>query len=259
MNTYDKYGRLVRAKGLRDLALTAVVLACAVALYCLYVPGRVSPLKFPGPAELIRVQRRLSWDLLGHAASTLSRVSLGFTLGSMLGVGAALLMFSSRTIELAATPFVEALRPIPPIALIPFFILWFGLHPAGQILLIGLGCFMVMAVSALEALRNVSIDLRRAARSLGVSGPTYYFRILLPAISPQLIGPLRVSLALAFALAVAAEFMGAQSGVGFLMMVARRTLQTETILLGVLVLGAESALTDYVLRTTLRRLTRWHG
>lgn len=258
MTAYDKYGRVVQVRRLRDIATTVIVLAAAVALYCVYVPGRVSPLKLPGPAELVAVQQRLSWDLLRHAVATLVRVVSGFMLGSLLGVGAALLMFGSRAVELVMSPFIEALRPVPSIALVPFFILWFGLHPTGQLLLVAMGCFMVLAVSTLEALRNISIDLRRAAYSIGVSGLSYYFHILVPAVSGQLIGPLRVSLALAFSLTIASEFMGVQAGIGFLMMVARRTLQTETILLGVLVIGIESAAADYLLRTGMRRLTRWN-
>jgi ABC-type nitrate/sulfonate/bicarbonate transport system permease component len=82
---------------------------------------------------------------------------------------------------------------------------------------------------------------------------------MLPAIAPQLVAPLRVALALAFALAVAAEFMGAQQGIGFLMMVARRTLQTETILMGVMVLGVLSAALDYILRLIFRRVNRWQA
>ncbi|MBU0512799.1 MAG: ABC transporter permease subunit, partial [Chloroflexi bacterium] len=85
----------------------------------------------------------------------------------------------------------------------------------------------------------------------------FYKSILLPAIMPQMIAPLRVSLALAFALSLAAEFMGAQRGIGVLMMVARRTLQTETILLGIIVVGVEAAFLDYLLRFAHRRLTRW--
>jgi ABC-type nitrate/sulfonate/bicarbonate transport system permease component len=169
------------------------------------------------------------------------------------------LMFSMPAVDSLLFSFIEFVRPVPPIALIPFFILWFGLNPAAQVGLVGLGCFMVMVISTREALNKVSVDTRRAARSLGASGYSYYVEILLWAIMPSLTGPLRVSLALAFALAVAAEFMGAQSGLGFLMMIARRTLQTETILLGVIILGLESAIMDWLLRTVMKRLTRWHS
>jgi ABC-type nitrate/sulfonate/bicarbonate transport system permease component len=168
-------------------------------------------------------------------------------------------MFARRSVEVTLFSFIEVIRPIPPIALTPFFILWFQLSVIGQIALVAVGCMMVMVVSTHESLQSVALDLRRSAYSLGIRGFAFYRHIMLPAIAPQLVAPLRVALALAFALAVAAEFMGAQQGIGFLMMVARRTLQTETILMGVMVLGVLSAALDYILRLIFRRVNRWQA
>ncbi|XZE33846.1 ABC transporter permease [Pirellulaceae bacterium SH501] len=237
--------------------MTVGLWAFVLIVYIFYVPSHVSPLKLPGPAELASAQQQVSWSLIGHAFSTFGRVISGYALGCFLGVSFGFAMFASRWLDAAFFTFIEALRPIPPVGLIPFFILWFKFNPWGPITLIALGCFMVLVVSTTEALRNVPVSLRRAARSLGSKGASYFLQILLPAILPSLIAPLRVALALAISLAVASEFMGAQSGIGFLMMVARRTLHTETILLGVIVLGAMSFLLDTTLRLTLRRFTRW--
>jgi taurine transport system permease protein len=260
MTTIDPYGRTVdETSRWKYLLLAAGAWAIVLATYIFVVPQMVSSLRFPGPLLVLASVQRIGIDLVFHALATLQLVLSGFLTGSLAGVIVGFLMFSMPAVDSLLFSFIEFVRPVPPIALIPFFILWFGLNPAAQVGLVGLGCFMVMVISTREALNKVSVDTRRAARSLGASGYSYYVEILLWAIMPSLTGPLRVSLALAFALAVAAEFMGAQSGLGFLMMIARRTLQTETILLGVIILGLESAIMDWLLRTVMKRLTRWHS
>jgi taurine transport system permease protein len=260
MTTIDPYGRTVdETSRWKYLLLAGGAWLVVLAVYAFLVPQMVSALRFPGPALVVAAMQRIGVDLIYHALATLQLVLSGFLSGSLLGVIVGFLMFSIPAVDSLLFSFIEFVRPVPPIALIPFFILWFGLNPAAQVGLVALGCFMVMVISTREALNKVSVDTRRAARSLGASGYSYYVEILLWAIMPSLTGPLRVSLALAFALAVAAEFMGAQSGLGYLMMIARRTLQTETILLGVIILGLESAIMDWLLRSVMKRLTRWHS
>jgi len=189
---------------------------------------------------------------------TLSRVLAGWSLGAIAGITVGLLMTSNRVWFSITNPFIEGLRPIPPIALVPFFILWFGLGSFGQILLIALGCFMVMAVNTVVAVNNLAPIYIRAARTLGATRLRVYLTVVVPGILPALVAGLRIAAALAFGLAVAAEFMGAQSGIGFLMMVARRTLNTNTILLGTIILGMESFAVDAVIRKVCGHFTRWN-
>ena len=116
---------------------------------------------------------------------------------------------------------------------------------------------MVMVVSTIEAVRNVPRIYIQAARSLGTEQDHIYRTVILPAIVPELIAGWRVALALAFGLMAAAEMMGAQEGIGFMIMVARRSLNTPTILLGIIIIGIEAALADRLLHFFTRRLTRW--
>jgi ABC-type nitrate/sulfonate/bicarbonate transport system permease component len=260
MARIDPYGRLVpEERSWFYLGIAAIAWIIVLTVYCFFIPNWVSALKFPGPQLVLNAVHNIGPPLLTHALSTLSLVLIGFGIGSSFGILVGFIMFASAAVDSLLFSFIEFVRPVPPIALIPFFILWFGLNPAAQVALVALGCFLVMVVSTREALNKVSIEIRRAALSLGASGLSFYVDILLWAILPSLVAPLRVGLALAFALAVAAEFMGAQSGLGYLMMIARRTLQTETILLAVIILGLESAIMDWLLRTLLGRLLRWHS
>ncbi|MCY3720470.1 MAG: ABC transporter permease [Anaerolineaceae bacterium] len=217
----------------------------------------VSSLKLPSPDRVLDTLVQVRATILRQALVTFYRVGISFLAGSALGVLVGLVMSRFRIVFALLEPVIEALRPIPPIALIPFFILWFGIGMFGQVLLAGLGCFMVMVVSTIEAVRNVPRIYIQAARSLGAGQDHIYRTVILPAIVPELIAGWRVALALAFGLMIAAELMGAQEGIGFMIMVARRSLNTQTILLGIIIIGMEAALADRLLYLFTRRLTRW--
>ena len=219
--------------------------------------GLVSSLKLPSPDRVLETLVQVRATILHQALVTFYRVGISFLAGSALGVLVGLVMSRFRIVFALLEPVIEALRPVPPIALIPFFILWFGIGMFGQVLLAGLGCFMVMVVSTIEAVRNVPRIYIQAARSLGAGQDHIYRTVILPAIVPELIAGWRVALALAFGLMIAAELMGAQEGIGFMIMVARRSLNTHTILLGIIIIGMEAALADRLLYLFTRRLTRW--
>lgn len=220
-------------------------------------PEVIPELVFPSPASVLSAAMSVGPDLFVHAAYTLLRVVSGWIIGSGIGVAFGLLMTWNRGVFALSNPVIEALRPLPPVALIPFFIIWFGLGAAGQVALIALGCFMVLVINTVIAVQNLPPVYIRAASSLGASKLDAYLTVVLPGILPSLVSGFRVAAALAFGLGVAAEFMGAQSGLGFLIMVARRTLNTNTILLGTILIGLESYLIDRFIRRAAAYYCRW--
>lgn len=217
----------------------------------------IPPLKFPSPISIFETLGRVQNTIVEHSVVTLIRVLSSFILGALIGMVVGLVMSRFQVVFAIIDPIIETIRPIPPIALIPFFILWFGISDFGQILLAGLGTFMVLVVSTIEAVRNVPRIFVQAARSLGASNAHIYRTVIIPAIVPELIAAWRVALALAFGLTIAAELMGAQSGLGFMIMVARRSLNTQVILLGIIIIGLEAKLMDSLLNILTRRLTAW--
>lgn len=236
----------------------AAVAAALVAWYLVTTQFELVPSLFlPSPRDVLDTLIQVRSTIVEHALVTLVRVLVSFVAGSAIGVLVGLVMSRYPIVFNLLEPFIEALRPVPPIALIPFFILWFGLGDLGKLLLAGLGCFMVLVIGTIEAVRNIPRIYFQAARSLGASASYAYRTVALPAIVPELIGSLRVALALAFGLMIAAELMGAQSGIGYMMMVARRSLNTQTILLGIIVIGLEAWLADRLLRLLTTRLTAW--
>jgi len=219
--------------------------------------GIVPSIFFPSPTMVVQAAINLSTVLAVDILATLARLFVGLGAGTALGIGLGLLMSFSKKIYYFFDPLIESLRPVPVIAVIPFFLLWFGIGETGKILLVLLGVFAIVVVSTVEAVRNVPRIYTQAGVTLGASKRDIYRRIILPAIIPQLIGPLRVSLALSFTLVVAAEFMGAQAGLGYRILEARRLYNTDVILLGIVLFGILSGVLDRVLRRLMAYVTRW--
>lgn len=212
---------------------------------------------FPGLSSLAKVLTNNFSSIMSFSFTTWYRVLVGLLIGSLVGFSVGLLMTWFRVIEYFLDPFIELIRPIPPIALTPFFILWFGLGDMGQLLLVSLGCFMVIVVTTVVAVRNTSPIYVRAAKSLGANSLQVYKTIFIPAIMPNIASAIRVASATGFGLTVAAEYLGAQGGLGYMIRNARVTLQTESILLAAILLGIESLITDQFLRIIFNRITQW--
>ena len=218
----------------------------------------IRPLMFPSPSMVVDALLTLSPEtVFKHIYMTTYRMIVGWSLGVVLGIGVGLVMSYSRVVRHVLDPLIESFRPVPVIALLPFFFLWFGIGEGGKIVMILLGTFMIMVVNTFEAVVNVNPIYLRAAESLGATKFAIYRTVIFPAILPSLTAGLRISSALSFTLVVASEFMGAQSGLGYMIMSARRTLSTETIFLGCLIFGLVSTAIDFVIRKAVNYLTRW--
>lgn len=249
---------IIRKTNLSSALISLITIALIVGLWFLLTPDYIQQKVFPSPAWVWEAVYSLDINLFTHAWSTLWRVLLGWGIGVFLGVQMGLWMTRNEKIYAVFNPIIEAVRPIPPIALTPFFIIWFGIGWSGQVILIALSCFMVMTVNTFVAVNNIPPVYVRAARALGASKKRIYRTIIRPAILPELVSGFRIAAALAFGVGIAAEFMGAQSGLGFMIMVARRTLNTNTILLGIIIIGLESVLVDQGIKLISRRRLRWN-
>jgi ABC-type nitrate/sulfonate/bicarbonate transport system permease component len=217
----------------------------------------VRPIKFPSPRMVGQAAVTISSVLVTDIVVTVLRVLVGWGAGVALGLGLGLWMSFNRKIFYFFDPLIESIRPVPVIAMIPFFLLWFGINEYGKFLMVLMGVFAIIVVSTVEAVRNVPKIYIRAAETLGASRRQIFRLIIIPAIVPQLIGPLRVSAALSFTLVVAGEFMGAQAGLGYRILEARRLFNTDVILLGIVLFGVLSAISDSWIRRVTNYITRW--
>jgi taurine transport system permease protein len=234
-----------------------LLISAASILWFVLTAHQKTDLFFPSPQSVWAAIVTLGDSLWVAALITFLRVFGGWLVGVVLGIKVGLWMTRSRLTFVTLSPIIEILRPLPPVALIPFFILWFGTGPYGQVGLIALGCFMVMAVNSYVSARNLPAIYLRAGLCLGASRAELYRSIVLPGILPELVSGLRIAAALAFGTGVAAEFMGAQSGLGYLIMVSRHTLNTNVILLCTIVIGIESYSFDFLLRAFCSLFLRW--
>jgi len=189
--------------------------------------------------------------------TTLTMTLSGFAIGTAFGTLMGLTMAYSRAVrEFLGTVF-DFLRPVPVFALIPLFILWFGIGRAPQIALIAMGTSVVLGVTTLEAIRNVPSIYVRAALTLGGNRQHIYRTVILPYIVPHLVGAIRVAAAASWGLDVAAEFMGSQQGLGYLIIMQQVYLRTAGIILLVAVYSTLAVITDTIIALIEARVTRW--
>lgn len=243
-------GRRLRGT-LLPLAVALVLLA-VWDLGCLLSGTKI----FPTPmATLLAFGELIESDrLAGDIAASLFRVTWGFVLAVAVGIPIGLVIgWSTRGFE-ALNPIVQGLRPISPIAWIPIAILWFGIGDGAGVFLIFLSTFFPVTVGTTAAVRNISRVHRRSALNFGVKGLDMFRRVVLPAAMPQIITSLRIALGVAWLVIVAAEMVGMDSGLGYLINDARNAgSRYDLVVATMIVIG----LIGIVLDLLIRRLERF--
>lgn len=209
------------------------------------------------PQEVLLVFRNEWENIAIHALATSIRALLGFAIGSIVGIGTAFLMGRSRVFLAIINPFIMLVKPVPVLALIPMFILWFGLGELGKILFIALGCFFIIVVISLEAIRNINKLYIWAGQALGCNGGDIYTRIVFPLIIPSIAGGLIIAITTAFPLCVAAEFLGAQRGLGAYLIKAGVHLTISKMITGVIAITILAIIFDKGVRQLVKSLTVW--
>lgn len=204
----------------RPLAFIALLIAgWQIALSRYPVHLLPSPLEVVGGiADLI--QHGL---LLKYVVASLFRVTWGFLLAVVLAIPLGLAIGWSRRAEMAFNPIIQILRPISPLAWIPIAILWFGVGDLAAIFLIFMGCFLPLLLTAINAVRSIPAVYINAGRNFGLRRFDLVYRVLYPAVIPQLIVGLRITLGIAWLVVVAAEMIAVSSGLGFLIVEDRKS------------------------------------
>jgi ABC-type nitrate/sulfonate/bicarbonate transport system permease component len=154
-------------------------------------------------------------------------------------------------------PVFEMLRPIPPIAWIPLAILWFGISDQQNHFIIFLGIFFPLLINTITGVKNVEPNIVRAARCLGASDLDVLAKVVFRAALPQIVTGVRVGLGVGWMALVAAELVGATSGLGWMISDARSMLRTDIILVGMIAIGIAGLLIDQGLRWLAKRLLPW--
>ena len=221
--------------------------------------GWIRPLFLPPPLVVWRELLESGPAFLAGLQTSLTMVAAGLFVGGAVGIGAGLLLGFSATVRAYVEFSLDLLRPVPLFALIPLFVLWFGIGEIPEIALIALGIALLLSLATIEAVRNVPEIYVKAALTLGASRLQIYRRIVIPAIAPQMVGAVRYAVACAWGLDVAAEFTGSQKGLGYIMIVREQYLDTAGIIAVVLIFCAVAILSDRLLKVLLRPLVRWQA
>jgi taurine transport system permease protein len=174
-----------------------------------------------------------------------------------MGAALGIVMQYSRRAFILLDGIVETSRPIPPVAVVPFVILIFGFAEIGKIILVTLGTGLVITVATVEAIERVPTSLVKWGLVSGLKRRDLFARIILPAAIPELRSGSRIALAVAIALVIVSEFMGATYGLGYLINVSKITLTTPTLLLSIIILGLISWTLDRLIRMSFDHWCAW--
>jgi NitT/TauT family transport system permease protein/taurine transport system permease protein len=185
------------------------------------------------------------------ALTSLRRILIGFAIGVAAGVTLGSVMSASRVVRHVVDPVIEVLRPLPPLAFIPLFIIWFGIGELPKEVLIIIGVTPIMAVTSVAALDEVPQDLRLCARTLGASRLYTLLHVQIRSALPGILTGMRISMAAAWTSIVAAELIAATSGLGYLIMQAGDYLNTALVFAGIITIAILGLALDACLRGLL--------
>ncbi|UXS03846.1 ABC transporter permease [Agrobacterium tumefaciens] len=223
--------------------------------------GIISSLTLPRPSAVVETFIQL-WNtglLWKHLLPSLQRLFVGACLGISFGVMVGVMIGLFSHVRAGLVPLVAALFPIPKIALLPLFVIWFGIDEMSKYMLIAFGTFTPTVVATYGAVDNVDRSLIRMGQSFGLSWWSIVRKIVLPGAFPAILSGLRVSISIAIILLVAAEMLGAQYGVGSYILEAGSLYDLEKLFAGVTILSVMGLIVSYVIGLIERRFLGWRG
>ena len=198
----------------------------------------------------------LLWGHIGHSAF---RVIGGFAIAGLLGIGLGILIGISPTVKAVTTPWVELLRPIPPLAWIPVAIMWFGIGNPSAIFVIAYGAFFPILLNTVSGMKEVDQRYLEAALTLGAARKDLIQRVMLPGAAPVIFIGLRVGWQISWMTLVAAEFTGIRSGygLGYLITIASDLQRPAFVMAGMAVIGVLGYLTNFIFEVLQKRILQW--
>jgi sulfonate transport system permease protein len=234
----------------------ALVLAWQVASEAGWLSSRI----LPAPSSVASAfwALALSGELWTHLRTSLWRAICGFVIGAGLGLLLGLLTGSFRRIETLLDTTLQMVRNIPALALIPLVILWFGIDETAKLFLLAVGVFFPVYLNTFHGIRSADQGLIEMARSYGLSGWPLYRDVILPAALPSILVGVRFSLGLVWVLLIVAETISAQAGIGYMTMNAREFLQTDVVLVGILLYALLGKFADVFSRALEKHCLRWN-
>lgn len=245
---------------MRHLGLVLLPWIILVGLWHLVaVSGVVSSGLMPTPGQVARkfwellIQGRLGIDILRST----QRVAIGVALGILVAVPVGFLIGWYREMRTFLDPLINFFRALPPIALIPLVVVYFGIDEPAKVIILFYASFFAGVIVMYEGVAQISPIYIKVSRTLGANDGEIFFRVIVPLTMPHILTAMRVALGVAWATLVASELVAAQQGLGALIQSAGSFFQIDVIYVGIVCIGAVALSMDLALRALTRRLIRW--
>lgn len=261
---------LERREDRRDRWLTIVTFSCILALWTAVTgsglwPPLIKPIFLPSPVDVVETFIRLTQQgyqgrsLLHHVTVSFNRFAIAFSACVVIGVPLGLLMGMSRPIRAVFEPPIQAIRPIPKLALLPLFLIWFGIGNLSKVVVIAAPVLPLIAIASMQAVRSISTKKIQAAQALGASPWVIFSRVVLPASLPGIFTGIRMAISIGVTMLVGAELTATSDGIAWMALTAAEFLSTDVVLVGVLIMAALGYGLDRTVRAIESRLVHWSG
>jgi len=257
--TTPRSPRVLTARSLFFISWTAP-LVLLLAWEALARAGVLSPQVLPAPSKVLQTALNLiaQGRLLSDLGASLLRAAAGFAIGGSIGFVLGTLVGFSRLAEALVDRSVQMVRAVPFLAALPLVIVWFGVGEGGKVFLVSLGVLFPIYINTVLGIRQVDPKLLELGRVTGLSNWTLIRRIVLPGALPSILAGVRYALAVAWLALVIAETIAANTGIGSLAMDAREFLQTDVIVLTIVIYAGIGVVSDGIARLLEHRLLAWH-
>lgn len=247
-------------------SLAVVGLALFFALWSLLAVLALVPAHFLPPPLQVADELGTLWRqpfagsvLAGHVLASLQKFSVGFALAVAIGIPLGLILGLSRVADKIISPLFDAVRFIPPIAWVPFTVLWFGTSPIAPTLVVFAGAFAPCVLNSYRGAKFVDTTLLEAARTLGANPLTVIGEVVIPASLPSIVAGLRVSAGFAWQSLIGAELIVGSTGLGFMIVQGETNMTTTVVIAGMAMIGLLGACIDFCLRGLELHISRNWG
>ena len=260
MNEYKVVSRMTSWQKSYPNWISIVSILCVLAIWELICQsGVVSSLFLPAPTAIISalLQMIADGEIGVSLAASLYRILAGFFIGSFVGLAVGLVTGTSALMDKIGTPIVNAIYPIPKIALLPLFILWLGIGELSKVTIIALGVFFPVAMNTYSGVKNVDTLLLKVAASFNASWWMTMKSVVLPNALPMIFAGLRLAAGTSLLLLVAAEMIAAQVGIGALILHYGDLMITDRLMAGVIVLSLLGLFFNLILQFLERKAIPW--
>ncbi len=242
----------------RRFLMGAISIVCVLLLWQWSVGRIFNPVLVPTPGQTFAKAWQMirTGELFMHVGVSLKRVLVGYVVGSVIGILIGAVVGRVRVVREFADPLLELIRPISPVAIVPLAMLWFGIGETSKFFVIVYATVIVILLNTAAGVARTPVTRIRAARCLGASEYEVLVKVILPSAVPYILTGMRVALGFSFMGIVAAELIGANAGLGFLIMNSQMLLQTDQLFVGLLTLGVVGLIVDRIFRILLAKSLR---